>query len=141
MKKMSHTQLFKVCLLSMFSFSALADIVVVVHKDNVAAISEKTISNIFMGKESQFSDGTAVVPYNVASSSKLRDEFNENVIGRSTSKVNAYWSKLIFTGKGAPPKELANDAEILSMVASNPAAIGYVESKSVNDSVKIIATF
>ena len=54
--------------------------------------------------------------------------------------MKAYWSKLVFTGKGTPPAELANEAAVLSHVAANPDAIGYVDAASVDGSVKVVLT-
>lgn len=59
----------------------------------------------------------------------------------SSSQVNAYWSKLIFTGKGSMPTELASDAEIISTILSNQGAIGYIDSASITSDVKVIAKF
>jgi ABC-type phosphate transport system substrate-binding protein len=81
------------------------------------------------------------LPMNAAKGMKSRDEFNKAVIGRSSSQVNAYWSKLVFTGKGSMPKELSSDAEIISTIAANQGAIGYIDSGSVTSDVKVIAKF
>ena len=78
---------------------------------------------------------------NAAKSMSSRDDFNQNVLGRSSSQVNAYWSKLVFTGKGNMPMELGSDTEIISTISANTGAIGYVNVSSVTDDVKVIAKF
>jgi len=60
------------------------------------------------------------------------------LLGRSSSQVSAYWSKLVFTGKGIPPKEVSNDAQVIDLVAKNPSVIGYIDKASVTDAVKEI---
>ena len=45
---------------------------------------------------------------------------------------------MVFTGKTQQPKEVADDAEVIAKVSSDPQAIGYVDSGSVNDSVKVV---
>ena len=47
----------------------------------------------------------------------------------------------MFSGKGKPPKELGSDADVINFVSSNPGAIGYIDAGSVNESVKVVATF
>lgn len=121
------------------SFFSLAEVVVVIHPSNNAELSQKDVQRIFFGKEKKFSDGKEVLPLNQVPSSSARDAFDTNTLGRSSTQIAAYWSKLVFTGKGIPPKELDNDAAVLSIVADNPNAIGYVDSASVTDAVKAIS--
>lgn len=121
--------------------NALAEVAVIVHPSNDASLDKKTIVKLYMGKKSKFTNGRIALTLNAAVGSAIRDEFNNKVIGRSSQKVNAYWAKLVFTGKGIPPKEVNSDAETIETVAANADAIGYIDAASVTDSVKVIATF
>jgi ABC-type phosphate transport system substrate-binding protein len=124
------------CSISLFS---LADIVVVVHPANDAALDKKSVQRVFLGKEKKFSNGKEVLPINQVPSSAARGSFDTDTLGRSSTQIAAYWSKLVFTGKGIPPKELDNDAAVLAIVADNPNAIGYIDSASVSGAVKVIS--
>jgi ABC-type phosphate transport system substrate-binding protein len=117
----------------------LAEVVVVVHPCNDAALSKKAVQQIFLGKEKKFSDGKEVLPVNQAPSSVVRSAFDTDTLGRSSIQITAYWSKLVFTGKGIPPKELDNDAAVMAIVADNQNTIGYVDSASISDAVKVIS--
>jgi hypothetical protein len=48
---------------------------------------------------------------------------------------------LVFTGKGTPPKVVANDAEVISLISANPNLIGYIDATAVTGTVKVIAKF
>jgi ABC-type phosphate transport system substrate-binding protein len=124
------------CSISLFSF---ADVVVIVHPSNEAALNIKIVKRIFLGKEKKFSDGKEVLPVNQVPSSGARGSFDTDTLGRSSTQIAAYWSKLVFTGKGIPPEELDNDAAVLAIVADNPNAIGYVDRASVSDAVKAVS--
>jgi ABC-type phosphate transport system substrate-binding protein len=124
------------CSTSLFSF---ADVVVVVHPSNEAALNVKTVQRIFLGKEKKFSNGKEALPLNQTASADVRGLFDTDTLGRSSTQIAAYWSKLVFTGKGIPPKELDNDAAVLAIVADNPNAIGYVDRASVSDAVKAVS--
>lgn len=117
---------------------ASADVVVVVHPSNAAAINTTQIKRIFLGKEKKFSDGKEATPINSVASYSSRDQFDSNILGRSSAQVSAYWSKLVFTGKGIPPKEVENDAAVIAIVVNNQNAIGYVDSAAVTGDVKVI---
>jgi ABC-type phosphate transport system substrate-binding protein len=121
-----------------FSSFASAELTVVVNPANASALDSKTIQRIFLGKEKKFSDGTESLPVNQGADNEIRQNFDQEVLGRSSSQVSAYWSKLVFTGKGIPPKEVMTDAEVIDLVSKNPSVIGYIDSSSVTDAVKVI---
>ena len=53
--------------------------------------------------------------------------------GKSPAQMKAYWSKIIFTGRGQPPKEVPNSAAVKKGIVENPAVIGYVELNMVRN--------
>lgn len=118
--------------------SALAELVVVVNPANANALDAKVVQRIFLGKDKKFADGNETIAVNQTADTQLRQDFDQAVLGRSSSQVSAYWSKLVFTGKGIPPKEVANDAEVIDLVSKNPSVIGYVNKASVTDAVKVV---
>jgi len=123
------------CLCSPLVF---AEVAVIVNTGNSSEISDNDIKRMFLGKNKTFSNGEAVNAINLKSGNVTRSDFEKKVLGKSSSQVKAYWSKLIFSGKAKPLKELASDSEILSQVASTPNAIGYIDASKVDASVKVI---
>lgn len=126
--------------LTLCSINVYADIAVIVNSSNMSTIDADTIKKIYLGKSKSFSNGNKVAPVN-QDSTPVMDEFNDKVVGKSSSQLNAYWSKLVFTGKGTPPEKLASDQAVIDFVNTNNDAIGYIDSKKVSDKVKVVATF
>jgi len=124
-----------------FSASTNAEVAIVVHPSNADSIDNKMLARIFLGKIKKFPSGAEVIPVNQASGSAPTGEFNQKVLNKSASQLKSYWSKLVFTGKGSPPKEVADDAAVISLVSANPNTIGYIDASAVNDSVKVLAKF
>lgn len=119
-----------------------AEIAVIVSASNAnSALDQDTISRVFLGKTSTFPDGSQAIPVDQNEGSASREAFNDKVLGKSSSQLKAYWSRLIFTGKGTPPKESGSDADIKNLVAKNPNLIGYVDSSVVDSSVKVVFKF
>jgi len=116
-----------------------AEIAVIVNLTNNDTLDKSQIKKIFLGKLKRFPSGSQTVAITQKASSKTRTEFDKKVLKKSASQLKAYWSKLLFTGKGQPPKEVLNDAEMLELVASNPNMIGFIDASSVSDTVKVIA--
>ncbi|GLX84712.1 hypothetical protein tloyanaT_09640 [Thalassotalea loyana] len=129
------------CSLMFVSPAVVAEVVVIVGAANANSVAGSDVSRIFLGKLKKFGDGSSVTPVNLAAGSPVREAFEKNALGKSSSQIKAYWSKQVFSGKGKPPKELGSDADVINFVSSNPGAIGYVDAGSVNDSVKVIANF
>ncbi|WP_100642999.1 phosphate ABC transporter substrate-binding protein [Alteromonas facilis] len=125
--------------LSVVSHSVLAEVVMVVHPSNAEAIDAKVVKRIFLGKDKKYPGGAEATPINQVAESDVRGQFDDSIIGRSSAQVSAYWSKLVFTGKGVPPTEVKDDAEVIATVAADPSAIGYVDSASVTGDVKAIS--
>lgn len=125
--------------LSLASGAASADVVAVVSaKSPVTALSKAQVTDIFLGKASRFPDGSQAIPIDQAEGSAVRDEFYDKVAGRSAAQIKAYWSKIIFTGRGQPPPSVSNNVEMKKRIGQNPAAIGYIDRSMVDESVRVV---
>ena len=125
--------------LSLSAGMALADVVAVVSaKSPVTTLSKDQVVDIFLGKASRFPDGSPAVPIDQVEGSAARDEFYLKSAGKSPAQLKAHWSKIIFTGRGQPPKEVVNSVEVKKRLVENPNAIGYIEQNLVDGSVKVV---
>ena len=95
-------------------------------------------SRVFLGK-SKTLKGNGITPTNQVSASDSRKEFDNVFLGKTPQQIKAYWSKQLFSGNGAPPKELNGDLDVLVHVSENKKAIGYINKSALNPSVKVIA--
>jgi ABC-type phosphate transport system substrate-binding protein len=119
--------------------AALADVVAIVSaKSPLIELSKTQIANLFLGNASMLVEGEAVVPIDMAVGNALRDEFYTSYAAKSPAQIRTHWSKLIFTGRGQPPKEAASSRDLKKMVADNPHAIGYLDPKMIDASVRAL---
>ena len=138
-------RIFACALLLLGLFAAVAearaqDVVVVVSaRSGVPALSAAEVADIFLGKTNRLPDGGQPVPVDLPEDSPLRDRFYLHYTGKSPPQVRAHWSKMIFTGRGQPPAQLASAAEIKRFVAANPQAIGYLDAALVDSSLRVVA--
>jgi ABC-type phosphate transport system substrate-binding protein len=125
--------------LSVGTGAAAADVVAVVSsKSSVTVLSKNQVVDIFLGKASRFPDGEQAVPIDQVEGSAARDEFYAKFTGKSAAQIKAHWSKIIFTGRGQPPKEVSDSIEVKKQVVQNPKAIGYIERSLVDGSVRVL---
>jgi ABC-type phosphate transport system substrate-binding protein len=140
---MKHRLLLILLLALAFAVDATAkadDVVAVVSaKSPVTALNTSQVADIFLGKTSHFPDGSQAVPIDQVEDSPARDKFYAAYTGKSPAQVKAHWSKIIFTGRGQPPRQVSNSIEARKLVAENPNAIGYIDNSAVDNSVRVLA--
>lgn len=118
-----------------------AEILVVVGKaSTIENLSEQDVANIFLARTNRLADGNRVITL------KLTDQHYEpgfyyKISGKNASQINAYWTTLIFTGKGKPPKECADRKKLLEELARHPEAIAYISSEQLTDQMKVVYKF
>jgi len=116
------------------------DVVAVVSaRSPVTQLSSAQVADIFLGKSSRFPDGTQATPIDLGEDSPVRDRFYAQYTGKSPAQVKAHWSKIIFTGRGQPPRQASNAGEAKKLVADNPNAIGYIDPSQVDGSVRVVS--
>jgi ABC-type phosphate transport system substrate-binding protein len=112
--------------------------VVVGAKSPHGNMTAEQVSAIFLGKSNSLPGGAAAAAADLPESAAVREQFYSKVTGKSSAQVKAAWSRLVFSGKATPPKELGSAADVKSFVAGNPDAIGYIEKSAVDGSVKVV---
>ncbi|WP_342399039.1 hypothetical protein [Roseateles subflavus] len=121
--------------------AAQAQVAVVVNPKSAAAnMTAEQVANIFLGKSNALPSGAAAAPVDQPESAAIRETFYTKVTGKNSAQVKAAWSRLVFSGKATPPKEVGSSAEVKKFVAGNPDAIGYIEKSAVDGSVKVVLT-
>jgi len=120
---------------ALFSYSALADIAVIANTASASSsLSVKDVKKIFLGKNN------SMTPVDQSEGSATRNTFYQKAAKKDESQMKAYWSKMIFSGKAVPPEIAADDAAVKAWVAGNKNGVGYIDSGSVDETVKVLLT-
>src|SRR5580698_4857980 len=99
---------------------ASADVVAVVSaKSSIIALTPNQLADIFLGRVSRFPNGVLAVPIDLRDGSPERDQFYAKITGKTPAQVKAYWSKIIFTGRGQPPRAVPTDLDVKKFIAAN----------------------
>jgi hypothetical protein len=106
------------------------DIVVIV---NPAAkpVSKEQIADVYLGRSAE------LTPIDQTVGSSIYVQFYKKATGRDAAQIKAIWSRILFTGRGQPPKQLPDSAAVKKSVAANPNAVGYIEKSAVDATVKV----
>ncbi len=125
--------------LSVISLSCLAEIAVIGNKAIATdSLTAKQVSKLWLAKSKLIPGGGKPAVVDQAPGTAAHEDFYKNIVKKNSSQLKAYWAKIIFSGKGAPPKVMANDAAVIEWVVSTPGGLGYVDSASVNGTVKVL---
>jgi hypothetical protein len=116
-----------------------ADVVTVVSsKSSIRALSKSDVADIFLGKVIRVAEGAPAVPIDQPESSVVREEFYRETTGKTLAQLKSHWSKILFTGRGQPPRMVPDSAEVKKALAANPFAIGYIEDTEIDPSVRVL---
>jgi hypothetical protein len=119
-------------LLAAFASIANAGDIVVIGHPSAAALSKDQVADVFLGKNQSFT------PIDQVESAAIRGDFYKHATGRDAAQVKAAWSRLVFSGKAQPPRELPDAAAVKKAVAADPKALGYIDKAAVDGSVKVV---
>ncbi len=118
------------------------ELLVIVNKQNpMNIISKEQVIDLFMGRTPYFPSGDPVVKLDAPSASEVRKDFYQTLVQMSLPEINAYWARLMFSGRATPPMQVPQEQDIVKLVADNTNAIGYIPrplSGELNDDVKTI---
>ncbi len=116
-----------------------AQVAVIVNpKSTTVQMTADQVSAIFLGKTRALPGGGVAQPVDLQAAARERDQFYLKVTGKTASQVKAIWSRVVFSGKGSPPPELATAADVKRFVATYQNAIGYIETSAVDASVRVV---
>jgi len=126
--------------LALANGNARAGVVVVVSADSpVDRLSAGQLADIYLGRLSRLPSGEPVVPIDQKERSPAHDEFYRKYLDQSPAQIKAHWSRLIFTGRGRPPRAVGDGSAAAETIAGNPNAIGYVDESLVDHRLRVLA--
>lgn len=139
MKNRFHQKALLVAVLLVLSPLAQAQVAVIVNlKSSLSTLTPEQAAGLFLGKSSTVPGGGPAVLVDLPDSSAVREQFYSKAAGKTPPQVKAAWSRLTFSGKATPPKELATAVDVKKYVAANADAIGYIEKSAVDATVKVV---
>ena len=126
-------------LAGLFALCGWAEVAVVVSHDTpVDSLPTSQLQSVFLGRSSQLPGELRAVPLDQAEGNRVREVFYRDIVGQSPAQIKAHWSKILFTGRGRPPRQVASDEDVKLLIAGNPGMIGYINAASLDGSVKVL---
>lgn len=119
--------------------TVLADIVVIVNrKSDINALDRHQVVDIYMGRRLGLANKQELQVLDQPVSSTIRAAFYREITGKPIAAIDAYWARLVFTGRAFPPISVEDSHTMLEMVAKNPNTVGYLRREHLTQNVKVI---
>ena len=117
-------------------------LVVVVSPDSmVEQISWEEARNLFLGRQKRLGSGLPAAPVEQSVPAGVRARFYRLLAQKDVSEIDAYWSRLIFTGQAHPPRQAPSAEAVIRMVLADRGAIGLLEWEKADRRVKVVLAF
>lgn len=141
MKKL--TQIIAILILAIITATVQAEeqetLVVVVNKANpVEQLSRSELIDLFMGKYVAFPNDSKAIPVELKGEHEIKINFYQKLVGMPLSRVNAYWSRLHFTGRKRTAIFQPNEAALINFIIANEQAIGYMPQSHITKDLKVV---
>ena len=115
------------------------DLVVVTHNASaVGKLSRNEVINIFFGRNRQLPSGLPAIPFDQPPDSQEKKVFYMKLVSKEPSEINAYWARLIFSGRTQPPRQAESATEMAALISSHRGAIGYIERSKLDPRLKVV---
>lgn len=126
-------------LCGMFSFSATAQISIVVAKSSPYAEQEKKIDEsefkkIFSAAKPSWNTGAKILVV-YQEDSEMADAFYKEFVRKSIKKVRREWTKLALSGQAIAPVFCKSDEEVKAAIIKNGNAIGFISSSNLDENL------
>ncbi|WP_334062457.1 hypothetical protein [Alteromonas genovensis] len=115
--------------------------VVTNHNNDVQVLDKKGLINLFMGKYSAFPNGEQATPIDVELDEKLKAQFYQALVGLPLARINAYWSRLKFSGRVKPPVIEQTVDDVKQRLEDDESALAYIYESNVTDKMKVVYRF
>jgi len=107
----------------------------------VQVLDKKGIIDLFMGKYSAFPNGRQATPIDIELNDELKGQFYKSLVGLPLARVNAYWSRLKFSGRVKPPAIEQTMEDVKQRLEDDESALAYVYESYVTDKMKVVYRF
>lgn len=113
-------------------------VVVVSASSPVQQLSRANINALYLGTLASNEVAHQLRPLDLEDGS-ARDSFYSYLANRSRNQLRAYWSRMVFTGRGKPPRAYTLEA-VRQALQTDPSVIAYLPRSELNDDMRALLT-
>lgn len=116
-------------------------LVVVSRESRVESLTKIEVVDLFMGRYVNFPNGDKAKVFDLAPQSEIKGQFYQRLVSRTEAQIDAYWARLLFSGRNSPPEETESPGQLIEELVNSSQGIGYISSQDLTDSLKVVYRF
>ncbi|MGL4473146.1 MAG: hypothetical protein ACRCT7_01580 [Shewanella sp.] len=121
---------------------AAAGLLVVMQKNApVEKLDRHQVVDIFMGRNNMLNTDQKYRVFDQNTVTGIRESFYRQLVNRSETQIDAYWARLLFSGRTAPPTMVKGMDELVQKVVQTPGGIAYISRDKLVDELKVVYEF
>lgn len=113
-------------------------VVIVAPTSGGQSVSRSTLRAIYGMRLHKWPDGMPIRVFVYRDDHPDHVAFSKSVLQVFPHQLRQAWDRLVFSGLGQYPEQVATPQEMLTRVSATPGAVGYVKSSEVNQNVHIL---
>lgn len=121
-----------------FGLDAEELVVVMARQGDTVTLTRNQVVDIFLGRLQQLPDGRRIIPLDQAEQSEARERFYREVLERTPAQVRAHWARLVFTGRGSPPRSVALPESVVGAIHEDSRVIAYLYRRDLDASLAVV---
>lgn len=131
--------LLMVCLCALASTAAHSQPVLLVSASDgmITDLSRAEAEQLYLGRLSALRDGTPARLLDLAPG-PTRNDFYQRLIGKNPTQTRAYWSRIVFTGRARPPREVPGPDDLRNALDQDPNLIGYLPADQLSPGLHVL---
>ena len=119
--------------------SATRAVYAVVNRNTTQhVISRNGLSAIFKMRLRHWQDGSPVTVFVLGDENPLHKLFCKKILNVFPHQMRRSWNKLVFSGTGQAPIQVANKEEMIKKISTTPGAVGYLSGQDLTDNIRIL---
>lgn len=117
-----------------------AIVVVVPYNSTITSLNSQEVANIFLARTNRFPNGEKTVPVELKND-EIKQKFYQQISGKTPRQLMSYWTALVFTGKGRPPRGYGDFQSLIQKLAGSDNAITYLTESQVTEQMRVVYRF
>lgn len=92
---------------------------------------------VFMMRQQFWPNGERIKVFTLSDDDSLHKDFVKNNLNMFPHQLRRIWDRMLYSGTGAIPVQLDSEQEMIDKIANTPYAIGYLNSRTDNEKIRL----
>jgi hypothetical protein len=92
---------------------------------------------VFMMRQQFWPNGERIKVFTLSDDASLHKDFVKNNLNMFPHQLRRIWDRMLYSGTGAIPVQLDSEQEMIDKIANTPYAIGYLNSRTDNEKIRL----